>query len=171
VALSTTEVEYMAAIHASMEEVWLHIFCSSMGLVHWTIKINYDSQSATFLVKNHAYHSKKKHLDVHYHFVRDMVEDKKVLFVNVDTLKNTSDALTKSVSTKNFSWCTEKMGITGLDQWLSSPVPPMERKQVGECWVCVIFLPWLPQAQGGDNICRNSHCRLNWLCNVLKQNT
>ena len=33
VALSTTEPKYMAASHASKEEVWLQIFCSSMGLV------------------------------------------------------------------------------------------------------------------------------------------
>jgi hypothetical protein len=40
-----------------------------------------------------------------------MVEDKKVLLVKVDTLKNIADSLTKSVSTENFSWCREAMGI------------------------------------------------------------
>jgi len=33
VALSTTEVEYMAATHARKEEFWLQRLCSSMGLV------------------------------------------------------------------------------------------------------------------------------------------
>jgi len=33
VALSTTEAKYMAATHASKEEFWLQILCSSMGLV------------------------------------------------------------------------------------------------------------------------------------------
>eukprot|EP00253_Pinus_taeda_P003076 PITA_03076 len=33
VALSTTEVEYMATTHASKEAVWLRRLCSSMGLV------------------------------------------------------------------------------------------------------------------------------------------
>jgi len=45
-----------------------------------------------------------------------MIENKKVLLVNVDTLKNTADALTKSVSSEKFSWCREIMGIAGLDK-------------------------------------------------------
>eukprot|EP00253_Pinus_taeda_P022403 PITA_22403 len=116
VALSTIEAEYMAATHASKEAVWLQRLCSSMGLVQEDIRIDCDSQSAIFLAKNPAYHSKTKHIDVQYHFVRDMIEDKKVLLVKVDTFKNTVDALTKYVSSKKFSWCRETMGITGLDK-------------------------------------------------------
>eukprot|EP00253_Pinus_taeda_P025478 PITA_25478 len=102
VALSTTEAEYMAATHASKEAVWLQRLCSSMGLVQGAIRIDCDSQSAIFLAKNPAYHSKTKHIDVQYHFVRDMIEDKKVLLGKVDTLQNTADALTKSVSSDKF---------------------------------------------------------------------
>jgi len=58
VALSTTEAEYMAATHASKEAFWLQRLCSSMGLVQGAIRIDYDSQSAIFLAKNPAYHSK-----------------------------------------------------------------------------------------------------------------
>ena len=103
VALSTTEAKYMAATHASKEAVWLQRLCSSMGLVQGAIRIECDSQSAIFLAKNPAYHSKTKHIDVQYHFVRDMIEDKKVLLVKVDTLKNTADALTKYLNSRNFS--------------------------------------------------------------------
>ena len=87
-----------------------------MGLVQQAIRIDCDSQSAIFLAKNPTYHSKTKHIDVQYHFVRDMVEAKKVLLVKVETLKNVVDALKNSVSTENFSWCREKMGIAGLDK-------------------------------------------------------
>jgi len=55
------------------------------------------------LAKNPAYHSMTKKIDFQYHFVRDMTEDKKVLLVKVDTLKNTVDALTKSVRSEKFS--------------------------------------------------------------------
>ena len=104
----------MVATHASKEAVWLQRLCSSMGLVKKTIRIYCDSQSAIFLAKKPAYHSKKKHIDVQYHFVRYMVEAKRVLLVKVDTLKNVADALTKSVSTQKFSWCREKMGVAKL---------------------------------------------------------
>ena len=63
VALSTIEVEYMSATHASKEAVWLQRLCSSMGLVQKAIRIDCDSQSAIFLAKNLAYHSKTKHID------------------------------------------------------------------------------------------------------------
>eukprot|EP00253_Pinus_taeda_P011935 PITA_11935 len=116
VALSTTEAEYKAATHASKEAVWLQRLCSSMGLVQGAIRIDCDSQSAIFLAKNPAYHSQTKYIDVQYHFVRDMIEDKKVLLVKVDTLKNTADAMTKSVSYENFSWCRETMGVSGLEK-------------------------------------------------------
>eukprot|EP00253_Pinus_taeda_P008385 PITA_08385 len=116
VALSTTEAEYTVATHASKEAVWLQRLCSSMGLVQGAIRIDCDSQSAIFLAKNLAYHSKTKHIDVQYHFLRDMIEDKKVLLVKVDTLKNTTDALTKSVSSEKFFWCRKTMGISGLEK-------------------------------------------------------
>ena len=67
------------------------------------MRLDYDCQSAIFLSKSLAYHLKKKHIDVQYHFVRDMVEEKKVLLEKVDTLKNAADSLTNSVSTENFS--------------------------------------------------------------------
>ena len=44
-----------------------------------------------------------KHIDVQYHFARDMVEAKRVLPVKLDTLKNVVDALTKSMSTQKLS--------------------------------------------------------------------
>jgi hypothetical protein len=105
------------------------------------VRLDCDSQSAIFLEKNPSYHLKTKHIDVQYHFVRDMVEENKVLLEKVDTLKNVADSLTKSVSIEKFSWCRVKMGIASLDCWLCNPMNPcMQRKhQVGECWVCVIF--------------------------------
>eukprot|EP00253_Pinus_taeda_P027073 PITA_27073 len=116
VELSTTEAEYMAATHASKEVVWLQRLCSSMGLAQGSIRIDYDSQSAISLANNPAYHSKTKHIDVQYHFVRDMIEEKRVLLVKVDTLENTTDALTKILGSEKYSWCRETMGIAGLDK-------------------------------------------------------
>jgi phosphoribosyl-AMP cyclohydrolase len=74
VAISTTEAEYMAATHASKEAVWLQRLCSCIGLVQQVVRIDCDSQSAIFLAKNPTCHSNTKHIDIQYHFVRDMVE-------------------------------------------------------------------------------------------------
>ena len=114
-ALSTKKVEYMVATHASKEIVLLQRLCLEIGIKQQVVRIDCDSQSATFLAKNPAYHSRMKHIDVQYHFVRDMVESMKVLLEKVDTLNNVADLLTKSVSTEKFSWCREAMGISALD--------------------------------------------------------
>jgi hypothetical protein len=105
----------MAATHASKEAVWLQRLCSGIGLVQQAVRLDCDSQSAIFLENNPTYHSKTKHIDVQYHFVRDMVEENNVLLEKVDTLKNAADSLTKFVSTKKFSWCRVTMGISTLD--------------------------------------------------------
>jgi len=115
VALSITKYEYKTTTHETKEAIWLQRLCLDIGLVQQEVRLDCDSQSAIFLAKNSAYHSKTKHIDVQYHFVRDMVEEKKVLLEKVDTLKNVANSLTKSVSTENFSWCRVTMGIAALD--------------------------------------------------------
>jgi hypothetical protein len=114
VALLTIESEYMAATHGSKEAVWLQRLCLRIEFEQRAMKISCDSQRTIFLAKNPAYHSKTKHIDVQYHFMRDMVERNKVLLEKVDTLENIEDSLTKSVSSVKFSWCREAMGIVAL---------------------------------------------------------
>ena len=103
VALSTTKVEYMAATHARKEAVWLQRLCFGIVLVQKEVRLECDSQSVIFLAKNPASHSKTKHIHVEYHFVRDVVEEKKVLLEKVDTLKNVADSLKNSVRYEKFS--------------------------------------------------------------------
>ena len=67
------------------------------------------------MAKNPAYHSRMKHIDVHHHFVTDMVESMKVLLEKVDTSENVVDSLTKFVRTEKFSSCSTTMDIFSLD--------------------------------------------------------
>jgi hypothetical protein len=76
--------------------------CLGIRLLYQVVRIDCDSHSAIFLAKNPSYHSKTKHIDVQYHFVRNMAEEKKVLLMKVYTLKNIAYSLTKSVSNENF---------------------------------------------------------------------
>jgi hypothetical protein len=114
VELSTIEVEYIAATHAIKEAIWLQRFCSCIQLVQQAVRIDCDSQSAIFLVKNMDYLSKIKNIYAQYHFLRDMVKENKVSLMKVDTLKNVVDSLKKSVNTENFYWCRGYMGISSL---------------------------------------------------------
>jgi hypothetical protein len=98
-----------------MKAIWLQRLCLRIGFEKRVMEISCDSQSPKFLENNPTYHSKTKHIDVQYHFVRDMVERNKVLLEKLDTLENITDSLTKSVSVVNFSWYKEAMGIVALD--------------------------------------------------------
>ena len=73
-----------------------------------------DSQSVIFLAKNPTHHSKTKHIDVQYHFVREMVENGKVLLEKVNIVGNIADLLTKSLSIEKFTWCRSEMGLIAL---------------------------------------------------------
>ena len=42
-----------------------------------------DSQSAIFLSKNLAFHSKSKHIQTKYHLIRYLVKDKPVILENI----------------------------------------------------------------------------------------
>jgi len=72
-----------------------------------------------------------------------MVEDKKVLLVKVDTLKNIADALTKSVSTKKFSWCRQTFGVGSMTKLSCGPLWKENNKweNVGLCYILSMTSP------------------------------
>jgi hypothetical protein len=86
-----------------------------IGLVEQNVRIYCVSQNAIFLAKKLTYHSKTNHIDVQYHFVRDMIEDNKVFPMNVDTFKNVSYSLINYVRIEKLSRCREIMGIVSLN--------------------------------------------------------
>jgi hypothetical protein len=104
----------MAATHGRKQAVWIQRLCSGIRFEKKAMKVSCDSQSTIFLENNPAYHSNTKHIDVQYHFRRDMVESNKVLLEKVEMLENIADSLTKSVSDVKFSWRREAMGIISL---------------------------------------------------------
>jgi hypothetical protein len=114
IVLSTIEFEYMVATHGRKEAVWLQWMCSRIVFEKRAMKISCDSQRTIFLAKNLTCHSKTKHIDVQYHFIRYMEERNKMMLEKVDILENIVDSLTKSVSVVNLSWRREAMGIASL---------------------------------------------------------
>ena len=50
-----------------------------------------------FLAKNQTYYARTKHIDVKYHYVREIIEGGDVLLKKIDTKDNPSDMLTKIV--------------------------------------------------------------------------
>ena len=63
------------------------------------------------LAKNLVFHAKTKHIDVKYHFIWDVLENKHMELVKVCTDDNPADILTKGVVFEHFAHCRALMGV------------------------------------------------------------
>lgn len=88
VALSTTESEYIALTEAVKEVMWLKGFISELGISLNRVSVMCDSQSALQLSKNQMYHERTKHINVKFHFIRDVIESKLIDVEKVSTEEN-----------------------------------------------------------------------------------
>ena len=107
IALSTTEAEYMAAKEAIKEAIWLLGLTDDLGIGQDQVHVMCDSQSAIHLAKNQVYHSRTKHIDVRFHFVREIIEEGQISLCKISTSDNPADMLTKVVSGIKFQHCLD----------------------------------------------------------------
>ena len=76
VALSTTEAEYVAATLCACQCVWLGRLLEKIGVKEKTkVVIMCDNNSTMQLSKHPVFHGRSKHIDVKFHFLRDLVND------------------------------------------------------------------------------------------------
>ena len=102
-ALSTAEAEYMALSDASKEAVHLKALLASIGYGQESPIVVYeDNQAAQKIAENPVLHDRTKHIDIRYHFVRELVRDLKIDIVYIETKKMIADLLTKAVSKQTF---------------------------------------------------------------------
>ena len=73
VAHYTTEPEYISIAEACKESVWLKCLLAELCGDDTCINLYCDSQSAIYLTKDQMFHERTKHIDVKYHYVRDVV--------------------------------------------------------------------------------------------------
>ena len=109
--MSTTEAEYVAATEAGKEMICLHGFLDELGKKQEMGILHNDSQSAIFLAKNSAFHSKSKHIQTKYHFICYLVEDKLVILEKICGSKNPTDMLTKGVTIEKLKLCAVSVGL------------------------------------------------------------
>ena len=75
IVLSSTEAEYIASTHAVKEAKWLVMLLSEIGADSpRPFPIFANNQSMITLTKDNAFHSRTKHIDIPYHYVREAVE-------------------------------------------------------------------------------------------------
>lgn len=70
IARLTTEAEYVAIIHAAKEALWLCSLISQLFELDLdSTTLFSDNQSAIELTKDHQYHARSKHINIHFHFI------------------------------------------------------------------------------------------------------
>ena len=121
VALSSCEAEYIAATSATCQAVWLsRLLGELMSNEAMKAKLLVDNQSAITLSKNPVHHSRTKHIDTRYHFVRQCVEDKKIEIDFVRSEDQLADIFTKALGKAKFLDMRDRIGIR------SSPMEELE---------------------------------------------
>ena len=111
VALSTIEVEYMAAVEAGKEILWMKDFIGELGIWQDEYWLFCDSQSAIHLAKNAAYHSRTKPIQRRYHWIRERVEEREFVLTKIHTAENGSDMLTKVLISDKLEACRKLIGL------------------------------------------------------------
>jgi hypothetical protein len=66
------------------------------------LNINCDNQGAIALAKDNKFHAHTKHIDIHYHFFHEAIEDGKISVKYVPTDSNGADIFTKPLANPNF---------------------------------------------------------------------
>ena len=112
VALSSCEAEYVSLCSATQEVVWLRRLLSSVGFTQNNPTTIYeDNQGAICLSKNPKDHSRTKHVDVKYHYTRDVMEQKMINIEYCPTGDMVADAFTKSLPRPAFEKFRAEMGV------------------------------------------------------------
>nr|GEY73412.1 retrovirus-related Pol polyprotein from transposon TNT 1-94 [Tanacetum cinerariifolium] len=91
------EAEYMAFTEAVKRAIWLRGHLKELGVELNNVVVNYDNLGAINLSQNHVFHEKTKHINVRYHFIREVLEAKTVKVLKVCIEHNVADALTNMV--------------------------------------------------------------------------
>jgi hypothetical protein len=74
ISLSTTEVEYIASCSSSCEAIWIQKLLTSLfDLEMEATTILCDNQSYIKMTENPVFHDRSKHIEIHYHYICDMV--------------------------------------------------------------------------------------------------
>ena len=96
VTLSTVEAEYIAVMHAAKECIWLCCLIEELSPSPLSTTTLYcDNQAALKLATDDNYHVRTKHIDIHFHFICQVVASRAVDIHYCPTDDMTADILTK----------------------------------------------------------------------------
>ena len=101
--MSSCEAEYVVATMATQECLWLRRLIQEMvTTLNQSIQINCDNDSAIKLAGNSVFHARSKHIETHYHFVREKVLSQDVELQKIHTNEQIADIFTEALAKVKF---------------------------------------------------------------------
>ncbi|GJS34942.1 putative ribonuclease H-like domain-containing protein [Tanacetum coccineum] len=92
----STTGEYVAGANCYRQVLWIQNQMLDYGFNFMNTKIYIDNESTIYIVKNPKFHSKTKHIEIRYHFIRDSYEKRLIQVIKVHLDHNVADLLTKA---------------------------------------------------------------------------
>ena len=111
VALSTAVAEYIALSQAAQEGIWLKRLLSDLGVEAMSTVILEDNQGAIAIAKNPVNHSRTKHIDIRYHYIRECVQNGQIELQYCPTNDMKADIFTKPLTRQKFEHLRGEIGL------------------------------------------------------------
>ncbi|GJY72804.1 putative ribonuclease H-like domain-containing protein [Tanacetum coccineum] len=114
VANSTTEAEYVAAANCCGQVLWIQNQMMDYGFNFMNTRIHIDNESTISVIKNPVAHSRTKHIEIRFHFIRDCYEKRLIEVIKIHTDSNVADLLTKGFDVTRFNFLVVSIGMLTL---------------------------------------------------------
>ena len=109
---STTYAEYVAAHSCSRDVVWLRRLLEDLNYEQSSSTCLFlDNAAAELLITNPVFHERSKHVDVKFHYVREVFERGEIAIQHVSTRAQLADFLTKSLAGEKLNVLLKQVGL------------------------------------------------------------
>ncbi|MBW0581957.1 hypothetical protein O181_121672, partial [Austropuccinia psidii MF-1] len=118
VSLSTAEAEYKALTDLTTELLWLRQFIEelSLGLINFPIDVFSDNQACINTANSDSNYNNRrmKHVEIQLHFIREVINQKKIRVTYVPTHDMLADFMTKSIGRTALNRCLGALNVLCL---------------------------------------------------------
>src|ERR687886_229713 len=115
VSTSTAEAEYVAAGSCCAQILWMQHQLADYGIIATKTPIFCDNTSAIAITNNPVLHSRTKHIDIRYHFIRDHVMKEDIELHFMPTEYQLADLFTKPLDESRFNFLLVKLGMLNIE--------------------------------------------------------
>jgi hypothetical protein len=113
VAASSCEAEYVAGFEAAKEAIWLRSLLTEIDLTpEHASTIFCDNNASINLSEDPMLHTRVKHVDINYHFLRERVQSQEIKLQYIPTRDNIADIFTKPLERTQFTRLRQFLGLT-----------------------------------------------------------